>query len=37
VDEAVRVRPALEAVLAQARDDHTSIKDGFAMLAEALT
>ncbi|MBI3440113.1 MAG: flagellar protein export ATPase FliI [Proteobacteria bacterium] len=36
VDEAVRVRPALEAVLAQERDERTSIPDGFAMLAEAL-
>ncbi|HRK65256.1 MAG TPA: flagellum-specific ATP synthase FliI, partial [Terricaulis sp.] len=37
VDEAVRVRPALEAVLTQARDEQTSISDGFSMLAEALT
>jgi flagellum-specific ATP synthase len=37
VDEAVRVRPAIEAVLAQGRDEHHSIKDGFAQLAEALT
>lgn len=37
VDEAVRVRPALEAVLSQSRDEHSSIKDGFSMLAEALT
>ena len=36
VDEAVRVRPALEALLAQERDERTSIKDSFAMLAEAL-
>ena len=36
VDEAVRVRPALEALLAQAREERTSIKDGFTMLAEAL-
>ncbi|HYD87770.1 MAG TPA: flagellar protein export ATPase FliI [Vitreimonas sp.] len=36
VDEAVRVRPALEAFLTQSRDDRTSLKDGFAMLAEAL-
>jgi flagellum-specific ATP synthase len=36
VDEAIRVRPALEAVLTQARDDRTSIKDSFVMLAEAL-
>jgi len=32
----VRVRGALEAVLSQQRDEHCSIKDGFAMLAEAL-
>jgi flagellum-specific ATP synthase len=37
VDEAVRVRDALEAVLTQSRDEHCGIKDGFAMLAEALT
>ncbi len=36
VDEAVRVRGALEAVLSQQRDENCSIKDGFAMLAEAL-
>ena len=36
VDEAVRVRPAIEAFLTQSRDDRTSIKDGFALLAEAL-
>ncbi|WP_395646344.1 flagellar protein export ATPase FliI [Terricaulis sp.] len=36
VDEAIRVRPALEAFLTQQRDDQTSIKDGFAGLAEAL-
>jgi flagellum-specific ATP synthase len=36
VDEAVRVRGALEAVLSQQRDEHCSIEDGFAMLAEAL-
>ncbi len=36
VDEAVRVRPALEAVLAQERDEQTSFADGFAMLARAL-
>ena len=36
VDEAVRVRPALEALLSQGREERTSIKDGFAMLAEAL-
>jgi flagellum-specific ATP synthase len=37
VDEAVRVRDALEALLAQGRDEQTSIKDSFAMLAEALS
>jgi flagellum-specific ATP synthase len=37
VDEAVRVRPALEALLGQGRDERTGIKDSFAMLAEALT
>jgi len=36
VDEAVRVRPALEALLAQDRGERTSIKESFAMLAEAL-
>ncbi|MGE4036722.1 MAG: hypothetical protein AB7F85_03085 [Hyphomonadaceae bacterium] len=36
MDEAVRVRPALEAVLAQERDEQTSFADGFAMLARAL-
>jgi flagellum-specific ATP synthase len=37
VDEAVRVRPAIEAVLAQARDGRSSIDEGFAMLAQALS
>jgi len=36
VDEAVRVRPAVEAFLSQSRDDRTDLKTGFAMLAEAL-
>jgi flagellum-specific ATP synthase len=36
VDEAVRVRPAVEAMLTQARDELTSIDRSFAMLAEAL-
>jgi flagellum-specific ATP synthase len=36
VDEAIRVRPAVEAVLAQLREEQTSIKDSFAMLAAAL-
>ena len=30
VDEAVRVRPALEALLAQGRDERSSIKECFA-------
>jgi flagellum-specific ATP synthase len=37
VDEAVRVRGALEALLTQGRDEQTSIKDSFEMLAEALS
>jgi flagellum-specific ATP synthase len=36
VDEAIRVRAALEAVLTQGRDEQMSINDGFRMLAEAL-
>lgn len=36
VDEAIRVNPALEAVLSQDKDDATSIADSFARLAEAL-
>jgi flagellum-specific ATP synthase len=36
VDEAVRVRPALERLLAQERDEQSSIDESFAMLAEAL-
>jgi flagellum-specific ATP synthase len=36
VDEAIRVRPALEAVLAQERDERSSIVEGFQRLAEAL-
>ncbi len=36
VDEAVRVRPALEALLSQQRDERSSLKEGFAMLAKAL-
>jgi flagellum-specific ATP synthase len=36
VDEAVRVRPALEAVLSQGRDEQVSIEDGFAQLAAAM-
>ncbi len=36
VDEAIRVRPALEALLNQGRDEHTDITHGFAMLADAL-
>ncbi|OQW56685.1 MAG: flagellar protein export ATPase FliI [Proteobacteria bacterium HN_bin10] len=37
VDEAIRVRPALERVLAQARDERSSLAESFALLAEALT
>ena len=36
-DEAIRVRPAVEALLTQNMGDRTSIKDSFALLAEALT
>jgi flagellum-specific ATP synthase len=36
VDEALRVRPALEAFLTQARDENSSIEAAFAMLSEAL-
>jgi flagellum-specific ATP synthase len=36
VDEAVRVRPSLERLLAQERDEQSSIDESFAMLAEAL-
>jgi flagellum-specific ATP synthase len=36
VDEAVRVRPAIERMLAQAREEHSTIEEGFSMLAEAL-
>ncbi|MGE0533078.1 MAG: flagellar protein export ATPase FliI [Hyphomonadaceae bacterium] len=36
VDNAIRVRPAVEAVLAQGREEQTSIKEAFSMLAEAL-
>jgi flagellum-specific ATP synthase len=35
-DRAIRVRPAIEAVLSQEREERTSIKDSFAALAEAL-
>lgn len=37
VDEAVRVRPALEALLAQGRDERSSIAESFSMLAAALS
>jgi len=37
VDEAIRVRPAIEALLAQEREDQTSIAECFAMLEAALT
>jgi flagellum-specific ATP synthase len=36
VDEAVRVRPAIEALLAQGREDLSSIAESFAMLEAAL-
>lgn len=36
VDEAVRLRPKLEALLTQGRAERSSFKEGFAMLAEAL-
>lgn len=36
VDEAVRVRPALEEVLAQRRDERANFKDSFAALGKAL-
>jgi flagellum-specific ATP synthase len=36
VDEAVRVRPALEAVLAQGRDERANFRDSFAALGQAL-
>jgi flagellum-specific ATP synthase len=36
VDEAIRVRPGLEAFLAQAQDEATSIEDGFVRLAETI-
>ena len=36
VDEAIRVRPAVEAVLTQQRDEHSDIHDAFDMLEKAL-
>ncbi|MEZ5995651.1 MAG: flagellar protein export ATPase FliI [Hyphomonadaceae bacterium] len=36
VDEAVRVRPAIERVLTQEREEHSTIEESFAALAEAL-
>ena len=36
IDEAIRVRPALEALLAQDRDERSTIEDDFARLADAL-
>lgn len=36
VDEAIRVRPEVERVLTQLRDEQSSIEESFAMLAEAL-
>jgi flagellum-specific ATP synthase len=37
VDEAIRVRPALEAVLSQGRDEQASFADSFAAIAQALS
>jgi flagellum-specific ATP synthase len=37
VDEAVALVPRIEAVLRQTRDEHTSIEDSFAILADAMT
>lgn len=36
VDEAIRVRPALEAFLSQNKDETTSMEEGFAQLAAAI-
>ena len=36
VDEAVALAPRIEAMLRQARDEHTSIEDSFALLRAAL-
>jgi flagellum-specific ATP synthase len=36
IDEAIRVRPALEALLAQGQDERSTIEDDFARLAAAL-
>jgi flagellum-specific ATP synthase len=36
VDEAIRVRPALEAVLSQDREERSNFAESFAMLAKAL-
>jgi flagellum-specific ATP synthase len=36
VDESIRVVPRIETVLAQSRDDPTSLEAGFAMLAQAM-
>jgi flagellum-specific ATP synthase len=36
IDEAIRVRPALEALLAQDRDERSTIEDDFARLAATL-
>jgi flagellum-specific ATP synthase len=36
VDTAIRVRPALEAALCQSRDERSTIKEAFAMIAQAL-
>jgi len=36
VDDAVALAPRIEAMLRQARDDHTGIEDSFTRLREAL-
>jgi flagellum-specific ATP synthase len=36
VDEAVALAPRIEAMLRQARDEHTTIEDSFAQLRAAL-
>ena len=36
IDEAIHYHPALEAFLAQDRDDHTSLEEGYARLEAIL-
>ena len=36
VDEAIRVRPAIERVLTQMRDEHSTLAESFGMLEDAL-